>query len=81
MLLNTDEPTNICTSCILSLDSWVKFKLLCDNTNAFLQQYRQDKNDSDLVVITFKLTLKIVVSIHFKLIVNFMKNCIELLLG
>lgn len=51
VLLNTDEPTNICTSCILSLESWCKFKLLCDNTNAFLQQYRQDKNESDLVVI------------------------------
>lgn len=49
VLLSTDEPTNICTNCILSLDSWGKFKLLCDNTNAFLQQYRQDKNESDLV--------------------------------
>ncbi|KAE9542638.1 hypothetical protein AGLY_002549 [Aphis glycines] len=49
VLLNTDEPTNICTSCILSLESWCKFKLLCDNTNAFLQQYRLDKNESDLV--------------------------------
>ncbi|XP_050423549.1 zinc finger protein 235-like [Adelges cooleyi] len=46
--LNGDEPTNICASCMLSLDSWNKFKILCDNTNAFLQQYIQDNIETEL---------------------------------
>ncbi|VVC26530.1 Hypothetical protein CINCED_3A000939 [Cinara cedri] len=48
--LGSDEPTNICPSCMLSLDSWSKFKMLCDTTNEFLQNYLQDNNESDLVL-------------------------------
>ncbi|XP_050521795.1 zinc finger protein OZF-like [Daktulosphaira vitifoliae] len=46
--LRGDEPTNVCASCILSLDSWNKFKILCDNTNAFLQQYIHDGIETEL---------------------------------